>query len=157
TNVETDLVKRLDDVRKKNNLASLEDLQKAVEGQGIAWEDYKTQMRNNLLTQEVIRREVGSRMDIGSGEVKQYYEAHKNEFNRPEQVALAEIMLSTDGKSPEEVAAVRTKAEDLLNRLVKGDDFIQLAKKYSEGSTAQDGGELGIFEHAQLSPQLEEA
>jgi peptidyl-prolyl cis-trans isomerase SurA len=157
TNVEADVIKRLDEVRKQNNLASLEDLQKAVESQGIPWEDYKTQLRNHLLTQEVIRREVGSRMDIGSSEVKQYYDAHKEEYNRPEQVALAEIMLSTDGKSPEEIAAVRTKAEDLRNRLVKGDDFTQLAKKYSEGSTAQDGGELGDFEHGQLSPQLEEA
>src|SRR5271156_1004811 len=69
--VETDVIKRLDDVRKKNNLASLEDLQKAVESQGVAWEDYKTQLRNHLLTQEVIRREVGSRMDIGTDEVKQ--------------------------------------------------------------------------------------
>jgi len=156
-NVETDVVKRLDEVRKQNNMATLEDLQKAVEGQGIPWEDYKTQLRNHLLTQEVIRHEVGSRMDIGSGEVKQYYDAHKDEFNRPEQVALAEIMLSTDGKSPEETASVRTKAEDLRNRLTKGDDFTQLAKKYSEGSTAQDGGDLGVFEHAQLSPQLEDA
>jgi peptidyl-prolyl cis-trans isomerase SurA len=156
-NVETDVIKRLDEVRKQNNLATLEDLQKAVESQGIPWEDYKTQMRNHLLTQEVIRHEVGSRMDIGSGEVKAYYDAHTDEFNRPEQVALAEIMLSTEGKSPEEVASVRTKAEDLHNRIVKGDDFTQIAKKYSEGSTAQDGGELGVFEHGQLSPQLEEA
>jgi peptidyl-prolyl cis-trans isomerase SurA len=94
-------------------------------------------------------------MDIGSGEVKQYYEDHKDEFNRPEQVALAEIFLGTDGKSPEEIAEVRAKAEDLHARLVKGDDFTQLAKKYSEGSTAQDGGDLGLFEHGQLSPQLE--
>ncbi len=90
--VETDVIKRLDEVRKQNNLASLEDLQKAVESQGIVWEDYKTQLRNSLLTQEVIRREVGSRMNIGSDEIKKYYEAHKKEFNRPEQVALAEIM-----------------------------------------------------------------
>jgi peptidyl-prolyl cis-trans isomerase SurA len=157
TNVEADVIKRLDDVRRQNNLASLEDLQKAVESQGIAWEDYKTQLRNRLLTQEVIRREVGSRIEPSSSAVKEYYEAHKEEYNRPEQVALAEIMLSTDGKTPEEIAAVRTKAEDLRNRLVKGDDFVQLAKKYSEGSTAQDGGELGVFEHGQLSPQLEEA
>ncbi len=65
--VETDLIKRLDDVRKQNNLTSLEDLQKAVESSGMAWEDYKTELRNSLLSQEVIRREVGSRMDIGVG------------------------------------------------------------------------------------------
>jgi peptidyl-prolyl cis-trans isomerase SurA len=154
-NVEADVVKRLDEVRKQNNLASLEDLQKAVESQGIPWEDYKTQIRNHLLTQQVISHEVGSRMDIGSNEVKQYYEAHKQDFVRPEQVALQEIFLGTDGKTPEETAEVQAKAEDLHARLVKGDDFTQLAKKYSQGSTSQDGGELGVFEHGQLAPQLE--
>ena len=54
--VETDLIKRLDEVRKQNGLASMEELEKAVEGSGIAWEDYKTQIRNGLLTQEVMRQ-----------------------------------------------------------------------------------------------------
>jgi peptidyl-prolyl cis-trans isomerase SurA len=155
--VETDLIKRLDEVRKQNNLSSLEDLEKAVEQQGIVWEDYKTQLRNSLLTQEVIRREVGGRMNIGSDEVKAYYEAHKQDFNRPEQVALAELFLSTDGKTPEEVSAVRTRADDLHNRLVKGEDFEQLVKRYSEGSTAAQNGDLGEFERGQLSKQLEDA
>ncbi len=155
--VETDLIKRLDDVRKQNNLSTLEDLEKAVEQQGIVWEDYKTQLRNSLLTQEVIRREVGGRMNIGSDEVKAYYEAHKEEFNRPEQVSLAELFLSTDGKTPEEISAVRTRADDLHNRLVKGEDFDQLVKRYSEGSTAQQNGDLGEFERGQLSKQLEDA
>jgi len=156
-NVETDLVKRLDDVRKQNNLATMEDLEKAVEAQGIVWEDYKNQLRDGMLSQEVIRREVGGRMDIGSDEVKKYYEAHKQEFNRPEQVELAEIFLSTEGKSPEETAAVRTRADDLRNRIVKGEDFSAIAKRYSEGSTAQQNGELGQFERGQLSKQLEDA
>jgi peptidyl-prolyl cis-trans isomerase SurA len=155
--VETDLVKRLDDVRKQNNLTSLEELEKAVEQQGIVWEDYKTQIRNSLLTQEVIHREVGGRMNIGTDEVKKYYEAHKQEFVRPEQVALAELFLSTDGKSPEEISAVKTRADDLHNRLVKGEDFDVLVKRYSEGSTAQQNGDLGEFQRGQLSKQLEDA
>ena len=155
--VDTDLVKRLDEVRKQNNLASMEDLEKEVEKSGLVWEDYKNQMRNGLLTQQVIQREVGGRLDIGSDEVKKYYEAHKQEYNRPEQVALAEIFLTTENLSPEETASVRTRAEDLHNRLVKGEDFTQLAKRYSQGSTAQDGGDLGLFERGQLAKQLEDA
>jgi peptidyl-prolyl cis-trans isomerase SurA len=155
--VETDLIKRLDEVRQQNGLATMDDLEKAVESQGIAWEDYKTQLRNSLLTQEVIRQQVGGRMDIGSDEVKKYYEEHKDQFNRPEQVELGEIFLSTEGKSPEEIAAVRTKADDLHNRVVKGENFVEIAKRYSEGTTAKDGGDLGRFERGQLAPQLEDA
>lgn len=155
--VETDLIKRLDEVRKQNGLNSMEELEKAVEGSGIAWEDYKTQIRNGLLTQEVMRKEVGSRINIGNDEVKKYYDEHPQEFTRPEQVALAEIFLSTEGKSPEEIAAVQKKAEDLHNRVTKGgEDFGEIAKRYSEGSTAKEqSGDLGTYQRGQLSPQLE--
>jgi peptidyl-prolyl cis-trans isomerase SurA len=154
--VETDLIKRLDEVRKQNNLNSMEELEKAVEGSGIAWEDYKTQIRNGLLTQEVMRKEVGSRINIGNDEVKKYYDGHPQEFTRPEQVELSEIFLSTEGKSPEEVAAVQKKAEDLHQRVVNGEEFGEIAKRYSEGSTAKEqSGDLGTYQRGQLSPQLE--
>ena len=154
--VETEVIKRLDEIRKQNNLGSMEEFEKAVESQGMGWEDFKAQIRNSLLTQEVIRREVGSHINIPSEDVKKYYEEHQKDFVRPEQVALSEIFLSTEGKSPEEMASVEKKAEDLRNRVVKGEDFNEIAKHFSEGSTAKDGGELGIFEHGQLSKQLED-
>jgi peptidyl-prolyl cis-trans isomerase SurA len=154
--VETDVIKRLDEIRKQNTLGSMEELEKAVESQGLGWEDFKSQIRNTLLTQEVIRREVGSHINIPSDDVKKYYEEHQKDFNRPEQVVLSEIFLSTEGKSPEEMSSVEKKAEDLRNRVVKGEDFNEIAKHFSEGSTAKDGGELGTFEHGQLSKQLED-
>src|ERR1700677_2720564 len=155
--VESDVIKRLDEVRVQNHMNSLEELEKAVEGSGLAWEDYKTTIRNGLRTQEVVRREVGSHINIGNDEVKKYYDAHPQEFTRPEQVVLSEIFLSTEGKSPEEIESVQKKAEDLRNRVMKGDDFSEIAKRYSEGSTAQDrGGELGTFPKGELDQKLEE-
>ena len=156
-NVDTDLVKKLDDIRKQNGFATMEDLQKAVESTGLAWEDYKEQQKKQLLTQEVVRQEVSGRMDIGPEEVRQYYEEHKKDFDLPEQVVLAEIFLSTAGKSPEEIDAIRRKADDLHDRVARGADFTQIAEKYSEGSTAKDGGALGTFQHGQLDKQLEDA
>ncbi len=63
-NVETDLIKRLDEIRKQSNLATLEDLQKEVEKQGMIWEDFKEQIRRQILMREVIGREVGSRIIV---------------------------------------------------------------------------------------------
>lgn len=155
--VETDLIKRLDDVRKDNKLGSLEELEKAVEGEGLSWEDYKNQIRNSLLTQEVIGREMRNRIVIGKDEVKKYYDEHQKDFVRPELVVLSEIFLSTEGKTDEEMAVVERKVEDYRNRAVKGEEFSELAKRYSEGSTAKEGGSLGTFERGQLSKQLEDA
>ena len=153
--VEPDLAKRLDEVRKQNGLATLDDLQKGVEASGLTWEGYKTTIRNGLLQKEVVRREVGTHVDISADEVKQYYEAHPQEFTLPERVTLSEISLSTEGKSPEEFAAVRAKAEGLRSSVLNGDDFNRVAQLYSQGSTAKDGGALGTFKKGELAPQIE--
>ncbi len=155
--VETDLVKKLDETRVQNNLSSMEDLEKAVEQQGIPWEDYKSKIRDSLLTQEIVKREVGSRIIIGHDEVQKYYDEHKSEFVRPEQVVLEEIFLDTQGKTPAEVAEIKKKAEGYLERVKKGEDFEQLAKRYSDGQTAKQGGELGAYTRGQLSKEIEDA
>ena len=154
--VEADVIKQLDEVRKQNNLASLDDLEKAVEGEGLSWDEYKSQFRTRLLTQEVIHREMGSRIIIGHDEVKQYYDAHQKDFVKPEQVELAEIFLDTKDKSPQEIEAIEQKANDYRNRVLKGEEFSEIAKRYSEGSTKDKGGTLGTFEPGQLSKQLED-
>ncbi len=153
--VESDLSKRLDEVRRQNGLATIEDLQKGVEASGLSWDDYKTTIRNGLLQKEIVRREVGSHVDISADEVKQYYAAHPQEFTLPERVVLSEISLSTEGKSPEELATVRNKAEGLRSSVLNGDNFNQVASLYSEGSTAKNGGGLGTFKKGELAPQLE--
>ena len=154
-NVETDLAKRLDEVRQQNGLATLDEFQKGVEASGLRWEDYKTTIRNGLLQKEVVQREVGSRVDITPEEIQQYYDAHPQEFTLPERVVLYEISLSTEGKSPEELAAVRAKVEGLRTSVLNGDNFNQVARLYSQGSTAKDGGALGTFKKGELSPQIE--
>jgi peptidyl-prolyl cis-trans isomerase SurA len=154
-NVEADVNKRLDEVRQQNGLATLADLQKGVEASGLSWEDYKTTIRNGLLQKEVVRREVGSHVEISKDEVKQYYDAHPEEFTLPERVTLSEISLSTDGKKPEEFAAVRSKVEGLRTSVLNGDNFSQVASLYSEGSTAKAGGSLGSFNKGELPPQIE--
>ncbi len=155
-NVEANLTTRLDEVRQQNGLATIDELQKGVEASGLSWEDYKTTIRNGLLQKEVVQREVGSRVDITPEELQQYYDLHKQEFTLPERVVLYEISMSTEGKSPEEMAAVRAKVEGLRTSVLNGDDFSRVARLYSQGSTAKDGGALGTFKRGELSPQIED-
>lgn len=153
--VETDVVKRLDAVRQQNKLPSMEALQKAVESQGMSWEDYKDQLRNSILQQRVISEEVGSTVRIGSDEVQKYYDAHKNEFVKPEEVDLSTIVFSTENKSPQEVAAIKQKAEGIVQRLKAGEDFGKLAQRFSEGPNPSEGGEIGQFRRGMLTPDIE--
>ena len=154
--VETDVIKRLDQVRLQNNLSSMEDLEKAVSSQGLNWEDFKNNIRNTLLTQRVIGSEVGSHIQISKEELAKYYEAHRKEFVRPEQVAVREIFVSTEKKKEAEIPELKKKAEGLLERVKNGEDFGELAKRFSEGSTAKQGGYLGLFKRGELAKELEE-
>src|SRR3979409_2268381 len=154
--VEPEVIKRLDQIRIDNKLASMEELEKAVSGQGMNWEDFKNTIRSTLLTQRVISSEVGSHITVGEEELTKYYEAHKTEFVRPEQVALREIVVSTEGKKPEELPDLKKKAETALKRVQDGEDFGEIAKRLSDGSTKTQGGFLGIYKRGELSKELED-
>ena len=95
---DTELIKKLDEMRKQMNLESMEDLEKAAEEQGVSFEDFKQNLRNQIITQQVIGREVGSKIQITQKEAEDFYDQHKAELERPEQVRLSEILVSTTPK-----------------------------------------------------------
>src|SRR6267142_4078532 len=154
--VETDVVKQLDQIRISNKLGSMDDLEKAVSSQGLNWEDFKNGIRNRILTQKVISQEVGSHISIGESDGRKYYDEHKAEFVRPEQVALREIIVSTDGKKEAELPDLKKKAETALKRVKDGEDFGEIAKRLSDGSTKEQGGYIGMFKRGELAKQLED-
>ena len=154
--VEPEVIKKLDQIRTQNNLASMEDLEKAVSSQGTNWEDFKSNIRNGILTQRVISSEVGSHITIGKEEAQKYYDAHQKEFIRPEQVALREIEVGTEGKKESEIPDLKKKAETALQRVKDGEDFAEIAKRLSDGGTAKQGGFLGVYKRGELSKQLED-
>jgi peptidyl-prolyl cis-trans isomerase SurA len=155
-NVEADLVKQLDQIRQQNKLKDMDDLEKAVTAQGINWEDFKSNLKNRLLTQEVIRREVGSHINITHDEEMKYYQDHQKDFIKPEQVALSAIEVKTEGKQESEIPDLKAKAQKLHDRIVDGESFDELAKRFSDGATAQQGGYLGVYKRGELSKELED-
>jgi peptidyl-prolyl cis-trans isomerase SurA len=156
-NVEAEVVKQLDQIRTQNKLASMEDLEKAVSssGNGLNWEDFKDNIRKGILTRRVINQEVGSHINISHDEVEKYYNEHKKDYVRPEQVALREIVVNTEGKKETELPDLKKKAETALKRVQDGEDFTEIAKRLSDGSTAKQGGFLGVYKRGELSPELE--
>ena len=157
---DTELVKQLDEIRKKYNLATLEDLEKAAKEQNVSYEDFKANIRNQIITSQVIREEVGRKLAITPGEVQRYFEAHKQEYAQPESVHLSEILVSPgDGAAaddPEKLAAAKAKADDIEAKLKAGGDFDAIARASSEGQTAAEGGELGTYKHGELNKVFED-
>jgi peptidyl-prolyl cis-trans isomerase SurA len=97
---DTELIKKLDEMRKQMNLESMEDLEKAAQSQGISYEDFKQNLRNQIITQQVIGREVGSHLNITKEEEQKFYEEHKSEMEQPEQIRLSEILVAGQKPAP---------------------------------------------------------
>src|ERR1700676_5249248 len=101
---DTDLIKRLDQMRKDMKLETMEELEKAATAQGISYEDFKQNMRNQLVTQKVIGEEVGSHLSIAKEEEAKFYEEHKNEMEQPESIKLSEILAAPHKAAAEKPA-----------------------------------------------------
>jgi peptidyl-prolyl cis-trans isomerase SurA len=101
---DTDLIKRLDQMRKEMKLETMEELEKAATAQGISYEDFKQNMRNQIITQKVIGEEVGSHLNITSDEQQKFYDQHKSELEQPESIRLSEILIEPEKTTPEKPA-----------------------------------------------------
>jgi len=155
---DTELIKRLDEMRKQMKLETMDELEKAAQAQGVSFEDFKDNMKTEIITQQVIQREVGSHLNISKEEEQRFYQQHKSELTRKESVHLSEILISTEqaGDDPQKLDAAKAKADDLLRQVRAGSDFAEIAKKESQDPSAAQGGDLGEFERGKLAKQLED-
>lgn len=155
---DAETMRRLDDIRKQNHLDSMEALQKAAQQQGISFEDFKQQIRNQVISNQVVQQEVGRKLNLTHAEEEKYYEEHAKDFQVPEQVHLSEILISTpDNATDAQVSAAQQKANDVYAKLKAGATFADTAKQYSGGPTAAAGGDLGDFKRGTLGDVLEKA
>jgi peptidyl-prolyl cis-trans isomerase SurA len=181
---DTELIKRLDSMRKDMKLETMEELEKAATAQGISYEDFKQNLRNQIITQKVIGEEVGSHLSISKEEEQQFYDEHKSELEQPESIKLSEILIAPqkpaadksapaggggDAKTPDAaadpakqaaetaaLAAAEAKADDVLKQIRAGANFDDMAKKFSDGPSAAQGGDLGAFKRGTLAKELED-
>ena len=148
---DSEVIRRLDDIRKQNKFDSMEDLEKAVHQSGVSYEDFKANIKNSIITQQVVRDEVGKTLRLTAKDEQAYYEKHKQEYEQPEQVRLSEILIPTpDAATDEQVAQAKAKADDVVAKLKAGANFDDLAKQLSGGQSADKGGDLGAFKRGQL-------
>ena len=124
--VESDVVKRLDEIRKQSHFATLDEFQAEVEKQGMLWEDFEDNIRRNLLMRDVIGRQVGSRIIVTHADTRKYFDAHKQDFAFPEGIHLGEILVSTDSRKPEEA---EKRAKDALAEIKAGARWADVARK----------------------------
>lgn len=153
-NVDSEVAKQLADIQRKSGITDPDKFQQFVRDQtGMSYEDYKNDRKNDLLTNRVIRQEVASKITIKREEAQQYYDGHKDEFQREERVYLREILVATPPGA--DTAQAQKKAKDLADRGKKGEKFDDLARSNSDSPSAQQDGDIGAYEKGKLRPEIE--
>jgi len=126
-----------------NNKLSMTDFRVALERDGITWERFREEVRSEMLLSRVREREVESRIVISDAEVNNFL-ANPESAAGQEEYELAHILFrAPEGATPEQLARLRAKAEDVAARVARGEPFDKLAASYSDAPDALSGGNLG--------------
>jgi parvulin-like peptidyl-prolyl isomerase len=107
---------------------------------------WKEEIRVQLMIKKLIHQEVHDKIEISVVDMKKYYKAHKEDFNREEMVRVRQIVVDTE-----------KEANELRKKILSGKNFIKLAKKFSQSPDRDKGGDLGFFKRGQMPVEFDEA
>lgn len=128
----------------------------ALAAEGMTYEEYRRQIRDDLRVMLLRRQEVGDRVTVSPAQLYSAYVARLESYREPEQVRIRLLVLRK-GSSAEEAEARRRLAESLRERIRRGESFADLARQFSEGPAADQGGDLGWRPPTELRPELARA
>jgi peptidyl-prolyl cis-trans isomerase SurA len=153
---EEEVRQSIEDIKKQNRL-SQEALVSALLAQGITFDQYKAQMKEQLERLRLMSQEVKSKIQVSEREIREYYEANKTLFSEKPTYRARHIFLKVPkNASTEEIKKIMAKAATVKAEAKSDADFASLAKKYSDDpGAATDGGDLGTFSKGDMLPEIE--
>ncbi len=146
-----DVEERVSEVKKQFN--SQAEFEKALEEQGLTLKELRKRYKENIMSRRLIDQKIGSKVLVSPIEINEYYEKHIKEYLQPEEISLSNILLRP--KKDVEVEKTLGLAKEILRRIREGGDFANLARKYSEGPNAKEGGLMGYVKKGDLLPEIE--
>ncbi len=118
-----------------------------LKNRGMTLDQYQEELRTDMVMDQVIKKEVESKIQISQADLKKYYEKNIGKFKTQDKVRASVILIkSPPNSNPERERKVRKKMESILAQINAGTEFDGLAKKFSQDSLSSKGGDLGFFE-----------
>jgi len=152
---EEDVDRHIDLIKARNQISD-EQLKMALSQQGLSTESYRALMRSEIEKGEIINRQVRKRVNITPADVERYYRLNPKKFTSEERVRLQHILLPLLEKaSPEDEKDAMRKADEIYRRAVTGEDFGALARSYSDGAGASEGGDIGWVKRGGLLKEID--
>ncbi len=146
----------IEDVKKQNNMTQ-EALVAALASQGLSFDQYRSQLREQLEKLKLVSMEVRSKIQVGETEMREYYQANAAKYAEEDTFHARHIYFRVNEKStPAEIKQTMKTALMVLAEAKSGKDFVELAKTYSQDPAARtDGGDMGRFKKGDMLPELE--
>jgi len=127
----------------EQNKLTVDQLRVALEQDGVNFDRFRENIRNEILLARTRERQVDNRLTVSDAEIEGYLQTQSTQ-GRDEEFNLSHILITVpENASPEQIQARKARAEDILNQLNKGGDFAQLSASYSDAPNALQGGGLG--------------
>lgn len=142
----------------QNGFDGTEQLRRAVETQGLDWQEYRSTLERQLAQRKLLSIKVRSRVKVSEDEVRRRYAELAAMESGEEEIHASHILVRVPAEaSSEQVEAARQQALRIAERARAGADFAELARTSSEGATGHEGGDLGWFRRGEMAPELERA
>jgi peptidyl-prolyl cis-trans isomerase SurA len=144
------------DVMKRNSMDSKQ-FEEALAKEGITFEQYKSELREQMTLSRMFSKYVRSGITVDEAEVRAYYERNRSSYLLPEEIRLRQIYFPLpEAATPAQIDDMKSKAQVVYERVMKGEDFLSLVHENSQVAAPQDG-DLGFMERQNLQPEIEEA
>ena len=154
---EANVTKAIDEIKRNNGLSD-EDLERMLQAESKSMEEYRGKIYDQILVSRVVAFEVRKRITVSKEEIEKYYNQHLKEYWVSEKLQLRHILFLMDVTLSEEDKRIKKqKARLALKKIRAGEDFIAVAKEFSEDISASTGGDLGEIERGKMVPEFEKA
>jgi peptidyl-prolyl cis-trans isomerase C len=137
---------------------SQEEFENALSGSGLTVDSYSEFLQHRISVFNMVRDDVAPGVTVSDEEVGEFYAGNMKNFTAPEQVRARHILIKVDAGADEAAKAeAKKKIEEVIEKARGGADFAELAKEYSQGPSAPQGGDLGLFPRGKMVPPFDEA
>jgi peptidyl-prolyl cis-trans isomerase SurA len=143
---------------KAANYFTDEDLRQFLEKEQKTMEQYRNQIKEQVLRTRLVNYEVKSKIVITEAEIQAYYDGHPEIYGGKLRYHLRNILMRVpEYATDDEKLAIQKQMQQIRSQIEAGESFADLARANSQSFAAKDGGDIGEFEKASLSPQIQAA
>ena len=152
-----DVDKYLQEVMIKNKLTE-DQFQKALKQQGTSLDDYRKRIKGEMERSALVGQSMHEDPpEVTDADIERYYNEHKEAFATKSAVTVSDIFFPfQQGMTQQDALRVVEQAKQVKAMADKGQPFAALARRYSQGPGAENGGLLGTFKRGEMAPQLEQ-